>query len=101
MKYIIVVDSNNKVLLFRENREDLLEVFLKSQNKEITKDNYFTKEEWDKFNVLRHIPNALKTEKQFREYTAFCKRVGLPKPDRASSIRPLHEKYNESGNLIK
>ena len=48
--------------------------------------------EFNRFSYLRHIPNYHKTNEEFEEYCEFAKRLGLPKPDRNSKIRPLHEK---------
>lgn len=52
------------------------------------------------FIYLRHIPNIHKTNEEFELYCEMTKRVGLPTPNRNSGIRPLHEKYDEKGNLI-
>ena len=48
--------------------------------------------EFNRFSYLRHIPNFYKTDEEFEEYCQFAKRLGLPKPDRNSRVRPLHEK---------
>lgn len=45
------------------------------------------------FSYLRHIPNARKTENEWNLYCQMAKERGLPRPDRDSKIRPLHEKY--------
>lgn len=45
-----------------------------------------------RFSYLRHIPNFNKTDEEFEEYCQFAKRLELPKPDRNSKVRPLHEK---------
>ncbi len=50
-----------------------------------------TKEEQERFFYLRHIPNINKTDKEFDEYCLLANKVGLPKPDRNSKCRPLHE----------
>lgn len=57
--------------------------------------------EYDKnkiFNYLRHIPNAMKTDKEFKLYCDMAKDKGLPAPERHSKVRPLEEdlhKWNE------
>lgn len=91
MGYILIVDSNNKVLRFDEDKKDQIKNFLISENIIINKDNYFTKKEWETFNQYRHIANSDKTNKEFEEYCRMAKRIGLPQPDRNSKIRPLHE----------
>lgn len=53
-----------------------------------------TKSEKNKiFFYLRHIPNMRKTEEEFELYCKMAKEKGLPKPDRNSYVRPLHEKH--------
>lgn len=44
------------------------------------------------FSYFRHIPNGRKTDEEFEIYCKMAKEKGLPKPDRNSWIRPLHEK---------
>lgn len=44
------------------------------------------------FSYFRHIPNARKTNEEFELYCEMAKEKGIPKPDRNSEIRPLHEK---------
>lgn len=61
--------------------------------------NKLTAKENDRFRWLRHIPNFNKTDEEFKEYCIYAERVGLPKPDRNSKVRPLHEKYDSEGNL--
>ncbi len=51
-----------------------------------------SEDELKRFSYLRHIPNYNKTDEEFKEYCQLAKRVGLPKPDRNSKVRPLHEK---------
>lgn len=51
-----------------------------------------TGDELKRFSYLRHIPNYNKTDEEFKEYCQLTKGVGLPKPDRNSKVRPLHEK---------
>lgn len=46
------------------------------------------------FHYFRHIPNEKKTDKEFELYCIMAKEKGIPKPDRHSLIRPLHEKNN-------
>lgn len=91
MKYILITNSNNKVLIFREGDYEHLNKFLNTENKHITEDNYFTEEEWKKFDLYRHSANCSKSDEDFEEYCKMAKRVGLPKPERDSTIRPLHE----------
>ncbi len=45
----------------------------------------------ERFSYLRHIPNIHKTDEEFKEYCILAEEKGLPKPDRNSRIRPLHE----------
>lgn len=45
------------------------------------------------FFYLRHIPNIKKTDEEFELYCKMAKEKGLPKPDRNSYVRPLHEKH--------
>lgn len=45
------------------------------------------------FSYLRHIPNIRKTEEEFELYCKMAKEKGLPKPDRNSYVRPLHERH--------
>lgn len=45
------------------------------------------------FFYLRHIPNIRKTEEEFELYCKMAKEKGLPKPDRNSYVRPLHERH--------
>lgn len=45
------------------------------------------------FFYLRHIPNVRKTKEEFELYCKMAKKHGLPKPDRNSYVRPLHEKH--------
>lgn len=92
MEYILVTDSNNKVIIFEENKTNLLYKFLKDNTIEIDRKNYFTKEELDKFNLYRHISNYDKSDEEFKEYKLMTERIGLPTPDRNSRIRPLHER---------
>ena len=40
----------------------------------------------------KRLPYYYKTDEEFEEYCQFAKRLGLPKPDRNSKVRPLHEK---------
>ena len=89
--YIIIVNSLNKVVPFCEDRLNSLNDFLNSEKMTITKDNYFSEEEWKRFKLYRHVPNFQKTESQFFEYCQMAKRIGLPAPERNSKIRPLHE----------
>lgn len=56
------------------------------------KKNTLTQEEKDRVSYLSHIPNYYKTESEFEEFCQLSKKLGLPEPDRASKIRPLHEK---------
>lgn len=48
------------------------------------------------YQLLQTITNLRKfqskTDEEFKEYCQFAERVGLPKPDRNSKVRPLHEK---------
>lgn len=92
MNYILVTDSNKKVIVFEESKMNLLYKFLKDNPMEIDQKNYFTEEELAKFNLYRHIANSDKTDEEFEEYKIMAKRVGLPEPKRDSKIRPLHEK---------
>lgn len=48
------------------------------------------------FHYFRHIPNARKTDEEFELYCRMAKEKGIPKPDRNSYIRPLHEKNKKS-----
>lgn len=91
MKYILVTNSNNKVLRFREGENEHLNKFLNLENKYITEDNYFTDEERKKIDFYSHTSNCSKSGEDFEEYCKMAKRVGLPKPKRDSTIRPLHE----------
>ncbi|MDD7306076.1 MAG: hypothetical protein PUG67_05765 [Peptoniphilaceae bacterium] len=51
-----------------------------------------TKEERQSmFSYFRHIPNARKTDKEFKLYCKMAKEKGIPKPERDSTIRPLYE----------
>lgn len=50
--------------------------------------------EFNRFGYLRHIPNYYKTDEEFKEYCSFTARLGLPKPNRKSKVRPLHEKQS-------
>lgn len=61
------------------------------RGEKITKD-----EEWEVFFYLRHIPNIKKTDEEFELYCRMAKEKGIPKPDRNSYIRPLHEKNKKS-----
>lgn len=92
MNYILVTDSNNKVIIFEENKMNLLYKFLKDNPLKIDQKNYFTEEELTKFKRYRHIANCDKTDDEFKEYKIMSQRVGLPEPKRDSKIRPLHEK---------
>lgn len=72
--------------------------------KEIVKRAYnmevLTNEEcYELFHYLRHIPNCRKTEEEWELYKRVCKEKGIPEPNRKSCVRPLHEKYDENGNL--
>lgn len=51
-----------------------------------------SEDELKRFSYLRHIPNYNKNDEEFKEYCQLAKRVGLPKPDRNSKVRLLHEK---------
>ena len=62
--------------------------------------NFFNENDWRRFNFLRHTSNFNKSKEDFAEYCTFAERLGMPKPNRNSKIRPLHEQYDESGNLI-
>ena len=66
----------------------------------VTEKNYITEKEWERLNFLRHIANINKTEEQWNEYCEFAKKIGFPKPNRNSKIRPLHEKYDKNGELL-
>ncbi|MDO4710633.1 MAG: hypothetical protein Q4A75_01555 [Peptostreptococcaceae bacterium] len=44
------------------------------------------------FFYFRHIPNIRKSDEEFELYCKMAAEKGLPKPDRNSYIRPLHEK---------
>ena len=92
MNYILVTDSNNKVIIFEENKMNLLYKFLKNNPVKIDQNNYFTEEELTKFKRYRHIANCDKTDEEFGEYKSMAKRGGLSEPKRDSTIRPLHEK---------
>lgn len=61
------------------------------RGEEVTKD-----EKWEVFSYLRHIPNIKKTDEEFELYCRMAKEKGIPKPDRNSYIRPLHEKNKKS-----
>lgn len=91
MNYILVTDSNNKVFIFKEDKIYLLNKFLRDNQAEVGQKNYFTEEELARFMQYRHIANCDKTDEDFEEYKIMAKRVGLPKPERDSTIRPLHE----------
>lgn len=67
---------------------------------DIKESNYLSSLEWKRFNYLRHISNFSKTKEEFEEYCEYAKRLGMPKPDRNSKVRPLHEKYDSEGILI-
>lgn len=92
MKYILICDKNDKVCIFNDGNTELLNNFLKKNSKEISKENYFTEDEFGKFNLYRHIANSDKSDEEFEEYSLMLKRIGLPKPNRNSTKRPLHEK---------
>ena len=49
------------------------------------------------FHYFRHIPNEKKTDKEFELYCIMAKEKGIPKPDRHSLIRTLHEKIIDIG----
>lgn len=44
------------------------------------------------FSYFRHIPNIRKSDEEFELYYKMATEKGLPKPERNSHIRPLHEK---------
>lgn len=65
MKCILITNSNSKVLRFREDENEHLNKCLNSENKCITVDNYFTDEEWKKFDFYRHTSNFSKSDEDF------------------------------------
>ncbi len=97
MDKMVVVFINNKVYPINVNN---LSEDDKRYRLNINEKNYFTKKEWDRLNYLRHIPNLNKSKEEFKEYCFFADRIGMPKPNRESKIRPLHEKYDKHGNLL-
>ena len=51
-----------------------------------------TKEEkYEMFSYFRHIPDARKTDEEFELYCKMAEENGITKPERDSTIRPLHE----------
>ena len=48
--------------------------------------------DFKRFSYLSYIPNCHKIDEEFEKYCQFAKRLGLPKPDRNSKIRPLYKK---------
>lgn len=53
---------------------------------EITKE-----EKSEMFSYFRHIANCDKTDEEFELYCKIAEEKGIPKPERDSTIRPLHE----------
>lgn len=52
-------------------------------------------EKSEMFSYFRHIPNARKTDEEFELYCKIAEEKGIPKPERDSTIRSLHE-YGEN-----
>lgn len=71
-------------------RRDIKDIINSANNgEEITKE-----EKNNMFSYFRHIPNARKTDEEFDLYCKMAEEKGIPKPERDSTIRPLHEYRN-------
>lgn len=73
-------------------RRNIKDVINRAYNgEEITKE-----EKNNMFSYFRHIPNARKTDEEFELYCKMAEEKGIPRPDRNSVIRPLHEGINNA-----
>lgn len=83
--------NENEILKekYIKSKQAFRDLILRANNGE----NITKREKGKIFSYLRHIPNIRKTEEEFELYCKMAKEKGLPKPDRNSYVRPLHEKH--------